>query len=64
MPANPCQELLIGTNASWNRSVVAMAAAAIQKRDPLAVMAVLTADHYIRDVVAFPISFQGCQAGG
>lgn len=52
-PQIPTQNYLIEPMPRGTASVIAMAAAAIQKRDPLGVMVVLTADHYIRDVVAF-----------
>lgn len=60
-PQIPIKNFLIEPMPRGTASVVAMAAAAIQKRDPLGVMAVLTADHFIRDVVAFQTVFKAAK---
>ena len=52
-PRIPASNFLIEPMPRGTASVVAMAAAALQKKDPEAVMAVLTADHYIENVVLF-----------
>jgi mannose-1-phosphate guanylyltransferase len=52
-PELPTQNFLIEPMPRGTASVVAMAATAIQKRDPLGVMVVLTADHYIENVPQF-----------
>ena len=52
-PQLPTENFLIEPMPRGTASVVAMAAAALQKKDPEAVMAVLTADHYIENVVLF-----------
>jgi len=52
-PDVPTRNFLIEPMPRGTASVVAMAAAAIQKIDPEGVMAVLTADHYIQNVPGF-----------
>ena len=52
-PQIPTRNFLIEPMPRGTASVVAMAAAAIKKIDPLGVMAVLTADHFIENVVEF-----------
>jgi mannose-1-phosphate guanylyltransferase len=52
-PQIPTENFLIEPMPRGTASVVAMAAAALQKKDPEAVMVVLTADHYIENVVMF-----------
>lgn len=52
-PQIPPSNFLIEPMPRGTASVVAMAAAALQKKDPEAVMAVLTADHYIENVDTF-----------
>ncbi len=61
-PQIPVKNFLIEPMPRGTASVVAMAASAIQKRDPLGVMVVLTADHYIRDVVAFQSVLKAAKA--
>jgi mannose-1-phosphate guanylyltransferase len=53
VPQIPAGNFLIEPMPRGTASVVAMAAATLQKKDPQAVMAVLTADHFIRDVDLF-----------
>ena len=48
-PAIPLENYLIEPAPRGTASVVALAAAVLKKRDPQAVMAILTADHFIRD---------------
>jgi len=52
-PNIPTANYLIEPMPRGTASVVAMAAAALQKIDPDAVMAILTADHFIENVVRF-----------
>jgi mannose-1-phosphate guanylyltransferase len=52
-PQLPTANYLIEPMPRGTASVVAMAAAVLQKLDPEAVMVVLTADHFIEDVVKF-----------
>lgn len=52
-PELPTENFLIEPMPRGTASVVAMAAAAIQKRDSQGVMAVLTADHFIQNVPEF-----------
>ena len=52
-PQIPTGNFLIEPMPRGTASVVAMAATVLQKKDPEAVMAVLTADHYIENVVMF-----------
>ncbi len=52
-PELQTQNFLIEPMPRGTASVVAMAAAAIQKRDPQGVMVVLTADHFIENVSGF-----------
>jgi mannose-1-phosphate guanylyltransferase len=49
----PAENYLIEPTPRGTASVVGLAAAVLQKRDPQAVMAVLTADHSIKNVDAF-----------
>ena len=49
VPAIPVENYLIEPSPRGTASVVALAAAVLQKRDPQAIMAVQTADHYIRN---------------
>jgi mannose-1-phosphate guanylyltransferase len=49
VPSIPAENYLIEPAPRGTASVVALAAAVLQKRDPQAVMAVQTADHYIRN---------------
>lgn len=53
IPQIPVENFLIEPMPRGTASVVAMAAAALQKRDPEAVMAVLTADHFIKNIPYF-----------
>src|SRR5688572_6583712 len=48
-PAIPAENYLIEPAPRGTASVVALAAAVLQQRDPHALMAVQTADHYIRN---------------
>jgi mannose-1-phosphate guanylyltransferase len=48
-PAIPIENYLIEPEPRGTASVVALAAAVLKKRDPQAMMAILTADHFIRD---------------
>jgi len=48
-PAIPIENYLIEPEPRGTASVVALAAAVLKKRDPEAMMAILTADHFIRD---------------
>jgi mannose-1-phosphate guanylyltransferase len=50
VPEIPVENYLLEPLPRGTASVVAMAAAALQKKDPDAVMAVLTADHFIKNV--------------
>jgi mannose-1-phosphate guanylyltransferase len=52
-PQLPVENYLIEPMPRGTASVVGLAAVAIQARDPQAVMAVLTSDHYIRDEALF-----------
>lgn len=49
VPAIPVENYLIEPAPRGTASVVALAAAVLQKRDPEAVMAIQTSDHYIRN---------------
>jgi len=49
VPAIPIENYLIEPAPRGTASVVALAAAVLQKRDPQAVMAIQTADHHIRN---------------
>ena len=49
VPAIPVENYLIEPAPRGTASVVALAAAVLQKRDPQAVMAIQTSDHYIRN---------------
>src|SRR5687768_9980200 len=49
VPAIPAENYLIEPAPRGTASVVALAAAVLHKRDPQAMMAVQTADHYIRN---------------
>lgn len=53
VPGIPGKNFLIEPMPRGTASVVAMAAAALQKKDPDAVMAVLTADHFIENIELF-----------
>lgn len=53
VPEIPDTNYLIEPLPRGTASVVGLAAIALQKRDPEAVMAILTADHYIQDVAHF-----------
>jgi mannose-1-phosphate guanylyltransferase len=48
-PEIPVENYLIEPSPRGTASVVALAAAVLKKRDPEAAMAILTADHFIRD---------------
>lgn len=48
-PSIPAENYLIEPAPRGTASVVALAAAVLQKRDPQAIMAIQTADHYIRN---------------
>jgi mannose-1-phosphate guanylyltransferase len=52
-PAIPAENFLNEPMPRGTASVVAMAAAVLQKRDPHAVLAMLTADHFIKNVKGF-----------
>ncbi len=52
-PAIPAENYLPEPAPRGTASVVGLAAVALQKRDPQAVMAVLPSDHYIRNVARF-----------
>ena len=49
VPAIPIENYLIEPAPRGTASVVALAAAVLQKRDPQAIMAIQTSDHYIRN---------------
>ncbi len=49
VPAIPAENYLIEPAPRGTASVVALAAAVLQKRDPQAIMAIQTSDHYIRN---------------
>jgi mannose-1-phosphate guanylyltransferase len=49
VPSIPLENYLIEPAPRGTASVVALAAAVLQKRDPQAVMAIQTSDHYIRN---------------
>jgi len=49
VPSIPVENYLIEPAPRGTASVVALAAAVLQKRDPQAIMAIQTADHYIRN---------------
>ena len=49
VPAIPAENYLIEPAPRGTASVVALAAAVLQKRDPQAIMAIQTSDHFIRD---------------
>src|SRR5574339_702230 len=49
VPAIPEENYLIEPSPRGTASVVALAAAVLMKRDPQAAMAILTADHFIRN---------------
>ena len=53
VPSIPDENYLIEPSARGTASVVALAAAVLQKRDSQAVMAIQTADHHIRDTKLF-----------
>ncbi len=53
VPEIPAANYLIEPMPRGTASVVAMAAAILQKRDPESVMAVLTADHFIQNIAGF-----------
>ncbi len=52
-PGIPAENFIIEPMPRGTASVVGLAAVALKHRDPQAVMAILTADHYIRDVPRF-----------
>lgn len=52
-PQIPQENILIEPMPRGTAAVVALAAAAIQKKDPQAVMVVLTADHFIKNIKGF-----------
>lgn len=52
-PAIPAENYILEPQPRGTASVVALAAAVLKKRDPQAVMTILTADHFIRDKVLF-----------
>src|SRR5512146_1155773 len=49
VPSIPAENYLIEPAPRGTASVVALAAAVLQKRDPEAMMAIQTSDHYIRN---------------
>lgn len=53
VPVIPAENYLIEPMPRGTASVVGLAALALQRRDPQAVMAILTSDHYIRDETRF-----------
>jgi len=53
VPVIPAENYLIEPMPRGTASVVGLAALALQQRDPQAVMAILTSDHYIRDESRF-----------
>ena len=53
VPIIPPENYLIEPMPRGTASVVGLAALALQQRDPQAVMAILTSDHFIRDEVRF-----------
>jgi mannose-1-phosphate guanylyltransferase len=57
-PAIPRENFILETMPRGTASVVGLAAVALQHRDPQAVMAVLTADHYIGDENKFRHTLQ------
>ena len=57
-PQIPQENFLIEPMPRGTAAVVALAAAAIQKKDPQAVMVVLTADHFIKNVEGFISTIQ------
>jgi mannose-1-phosphate guanylyltransferase len=64
-PQLPTANFLIEPMPRGTASVVAMAAAALLKKDPQAVMAILTADHYIENVVNFQAALKAaCTVAG
>jgi mannose-1-phosphate guanylyltransferase len=67
VPQLPTANFLIEPMPRGTASVVAMAATALHKKDPEAVMAVLTADHFIKNVVKFQAAlkaaYQAAQDG-
>lgn len=52
-PSIPAENYILEPMPRGTASVVGLAAVVLQKRDPEAVMAVLTADHYIENVTGF-----------
>ena len=61
-PQIPEENYLIEPMPRGTAAVVAMSAAAIQKRDPEAVLVILTADHFIENVAAFQsVVTAGCE---
>ncbi len=52
-PQIPAQNYILEPMGRGTAAVVGLAAAVLHKRDPQAVMAVLTADHFIRNVAGF-----------
>ena len=61
-PQIPAENYLIEPMPRGTAAVVAMSAAAIQKRDSQAVMVILTADHFIDNVAAFQSVLKaGCE---
>jgi mannose-1-phosphate guanylyltransferase len=53
VPGIPSQNFILEPMPKGTASVVAIAAALLHEKDPQSVMAVLTADHYIRNVESF-----------
>jgi len=53
VPQIPVENYLIEPMPRGTASVVAMAAATLQKKDPEAIMAILTADHFIENISLF-----------
>jgi mannose-1-phosphate guanylyltransferase len=53
VPVIPAENYLIEPMPRGTASVVGLAALALQQRDPQAVMAILTSDHFIRDETRF-----------
>ncbi|MGE5463320.1 MAG: mannose-1-phosphate guanylyltransferase [Syntrophothermus sp.] len=53
VPAIPVENYILEPQPRGTASVVALAAAVLKKRDPQAAMAILTADHFIRNKALF-----------
>jgi mannose-1-phosphate guanylyltransferase len=63
----PAENFLIEPNPRGTASVVGLAAVALQQRDPQAVMAILTSDHYMKNEARFrqvlQVAYQVAQEG-